>query len=188
MDQHLSIAFSPLLQNVFNPKSFLHSSYWIHAKIHFIYFMLNLISLELSVFQHFFETGSNYLAWLAFKLLCRYDWLQPLRMCWAVMVRAFNPSTWEAEAGRFLSLRPAWSTEWVWGQPGLCRETLLWKTKTNKQTNKTIKQILRTPSASASWVLGLKKLVTMPGCCSTVLHDPLPTYFITWPQIPLVQY
>jgi major histocompatibility complex class I len=24
---------------------------------------------------------------------------------------AFNPSTWEAEAGGFLSLRPAWSTE-----------------------------------------------------------------------------
>jgi hypothetical protein len=24
---------------------------------------------------------------------------------------AFNPSTWEAEAGEFLSSRPAWSTE-----------------------------------------------------------------------------
>ena len=28
-----------------------------------------------------------------------------------VVVHAFNPSTWEVEAGRFLSLRPAWSTE-----------------------------------------------------------------------------
>jgi major histocompatibility complex class I len=28
-----------------------------------------------------------------------------------VVVQAFNPSTWEAEAGGFLSLRPAWSTE-----------------------------------------------------------------------------
>jgi hypothetical protein len=27
-----------------------------------------------------------------------------------VVAHAFNPSTWEAEAGRFLSLRPAWST------------------------------------------------------------------------------
>jgi hypothetical protein len=27
------------------------------------------------------------------------------------LANAFNPSTWEAEAGRFLSLRPAWSTE-----------------------------------------------------------------------------
>jgi hypothetical protein len=29
----------------------------------------------------------------------------------AVVVHAFNPSTWEAEAGGFLSLRPAWSTK-----------------------------------------------------------------------------
>jgi hypothetical protein len=41
-----------------------------------------------------------------------------------VVAHAYNPSTWEAEAGRFLSLRPAWSTEWVPGQPGLHRETL----------------------------------------------------------------
>jgi major histocompatibility complex class I len=30
---------------------------------------------------------------------------------WAVVMHAFNPSTWEAEAGGFLSSRPAWSTE-----------------------------------------------------------------------------
>jgi hypothetical protein len=30
---------------------------------------------------------------------------------WAVVAQAFNPSTWEAEAGGFLRLRPAWSTE-----------------------------------------------------------------------------
>jgi hypothetical protein len=32
---------------------------------------------------------------------------------WVVVAaaHAFNPSTWEAEAGRFLSSRPAWSTE-----------------------------------------------------------------------------
>jgi hypothetical protein len=29
----------------------------------------------------------------------------------AVVAHPFNPSTWEAEAGGFLSLRPAWSTE-----------------------------------------------------------------------------
>jgi hypothetical protein len=28
---------------------------------------------------------------------------------WAVVTHAFNPSTWEAEAGGYL--RPAWSTE-----------------------------------------------------------------------------
>ncbi|GAB1298240.1 Myb-related protein B [Apodemus speciosus] len=27
-----------------------------------------------------------------------------------VVAHAFNPSTWEAEAGGFLSSRPAWST------------------------------------------------------------------------------
>jgi hypothetical protein len=28
-----------------------------------------------------------------------------------VVVHAFNPSTWEAEVGGFLSSRPAWSTK-----------------------------------------------------------------------------
>jgi hypothetical protein len=51
----------------------------------------------------------------------------------AVVAYTFNPSTWEAEAGGFLSSRPTWSTEWVPGQPGLHRQTLSWKTK--KQTN-----------------------------------------------------
>jgi hypothetical protein len=49
--------------------------------------------------------------------------------CQAVVAHALNPSTWEAEAGGFLSLRPAWSTKWVPGQPGLHRETLSWKEK-----------------------------------------------------------
>jgi hypothetical protein len=31
--------------------------------------------------------------------------------CRAVVAHAFDPSTWEAEAGRFLSSRPAWSAE-----------------------------------------------------------------------------
>ena len=35
----------------------------------------------------------------------------------------FNPSTQEAEAGRSLSLRPAWSSEQVPGQPRLHRES-----------------------------------------------------------------
>jgi hypothetical protein len=43
-----------------------------------------------------------------------------------MVAHAFNPSTWEAEASGFLSLRPAWSTEWVPGHPGLHRETLSW--------------------------------------------------------------
>jgi hypothetical protein len=39
------------------------------------------------------------------------QWLKTLAVSWAVVAHAFNPSTWEAEAGRFLSSRPAWSTE-----------------------------------------------------------------------------
>jgi hypothetical protein len=40
-----------------------------------------------------------------------------------VVVLVFNPSTQEAEASGFLSLRPAFATEQVPGQPGLHRET-----------------------------------------------------------------
>ena len=59
-----------------------------------------------------------------------------------MVVHAFNPSTWEVEAGGFLSSKPAWSTELVPGQPGLYRETLSRKTKNNnnKKTKKTKKQ------------------------------------------------
>jgi hypothetical protein len=52
-----------------------------------------------------------------------------------VVAHAFNPSTPEAEAGGFLSLRPAWSTEWAPGQPGLYRETLSRKTKKKKKSD-----------------------------------------------------
>jgi hypothetical protein len=53
-----------------------------------------------------------------------------------VVAHAFNPSTREAEADRFLSSMPAWSTEWVPGQQGLYRETLSQKTKNKTKTNK----------------------------------------------------
>jgi hypothetical protein len=61
----------------------------------------------------------------------------------AMVAHAFNPSTWEAEAGRFLSSRPAWSTEWVPRQPGLHRETLSHKNKIkNNNNNKENKESL----------------------------------------------
>jgi hypothetical protein len=50
-----------------------------------------------------------------------------------VVAHAFNPSTWEAEVGEFLSSRSAWSTEWVPGQPGLHRETLSQKNQKKKK-------------------------------------------------------
>jgi hypothetical protein len=34
-----------------------------------------------------------------------------MRFKLGVMAHTFNPSTWEAEAGGFLSSRPAWSTK-----------------------------------------------------------------------------
>jgi hypothetical protein len=55
-----------------------------------------------------------------------------------MVAHVFNPSIQEAEAGGFLSSKPAWSTKWVPGQPGLYRETLSWKKK--KPTNQPTKQ------------------------------------------------
>ena len=52
------------------------------------------------------------------------------------MAHTFNLSTWEAEAGGFLSSRLAWSTECVPGQPGLHRETLSQNTKKKKKKKK----------------------------------------------------
>jgi hypothetical protein len=49
---------------------------------------------------------------------------------------AFNPSTQEAEAGRYV--RPAWSTEQVPGQPGLHRENL-----SHKPNNTVVKKFYR---------------------------------------------
>jgi hypothetical protein len=65
-----------------------------------------------------------------------------LGSCWAVVVHAVNPSTREAEAGRFLSSRPAWSTEGFPGQPGLHRETLSRKTKNKTTTTKKQKTLI----------------------------------------------
>jgi hypothetical protein len=60
-----------------------------------------------------------------------------------MVAHAFNPSTWEAEAGGFLSSWPALSTEWVPGQPGLHRETLSQKKKKkwNKKTEESKRYI-----------------------------------------------
>ena len=54
-----------------------------------------------------------------------------------LLANPFNPSTQEAEAGWFLSSRPAWSPKWVTGQLGIYKETLSLKTnQPNKQTHK----------------------------------------------------
>jgi hypothetical protein len=48
---------------------------------------------------------------------------------WVVSVYTFNHNIWGAEAGRSLSLRPAWSSERVLGWPELHCETLSLKKK-----------------------------------------------------------
>lgn len=53
---------------------------------------------------------------------------------WALVVLTFNPSIPEENTGS-LSLSPAWSKEWIPGEPGLHRETLSWKEK-KKQKQK----------------------------------------------------
>jgi hypothetical protein len=50
-----------------------------------------------------------------------------------MMAHAFNPSTWVAEGGGFLSSRLAWFSEQVSGQPELHRETLSRKTKKKRK-------------------------------------------------------
>jgi hypothetical protein len=49
------------------------------------------------------------------------------------VAHTFNPSTWEGEAGGFLSLRAAWSTKRVPGHPRAIQRNPVSK---NKQTNK----------------------------------------------------
>jgi hypothetical protein len=53
----------------------------------------------------------------------------------AVVAHTFNPSTWEAEAGRFLSSRPAWATSEFQGSQSYTEKPCLEK-QTNKQTKK----------------------------------------------------
>jgi hypothetical protein len=81
-----------------------------------------------------------------------------------VVAHAFNPSTWEAEAGGFLSLRPAWSTEQVPGQPGLHRETLSGKNKKQNETKKECSGHLLSPFSYCveSFLLGFITFY-MPG-------------------------
>ena len=53
---------------------------------------------------------------LSWEVSFFYEQLE-VRQSQAVVAHTFNLSTQEAEAGGFLSSRPAWSTDWVPGQP-----------------------------------------------------------------------
>jgi hypothetical protein len=60
-----------------------------------------------------------------------------VKKCRAVVAHAFNPTTWEAEAGGFLSWKPAWSTKCVPGQPGPQKNPVS-KKQTNNNNNKKV--------------------------------------------------
>jgi hypothetical protein len=45
------------------------------------------------------------------KMSCTNERIKKVWMGQAVVVHAFNPRNWEAEAGGFLSSRPVWSIE-----------------------------------------------------------------------------
>ena len=58
-----------------------------------------------------------------------------------LVTHAFNPSTWEAEAGRFLSLRPAWSTELSSRTARSTQRNPVSKNKNNNSNNNNNKKI-----------------------------------------------
>jgi hypothetical protein len=98
-------------------------------------FWLNFQNVYLNTAQHFFFFLSSFTVW-------KTRHLRTKECSRAVVAHAFNPSTWEAEADRFLSSRPAWSTEWVPGQSGLYRETLSRKANKQKNTKKVSKNYI----------------------------------------------
>ena len=63
----------------------------------------------------------------------------------ALVVHAFNNSTWEAKAARFVSSKPTWTSQWAPGQPGLHREAYLGKRNLSRKKKKYQMSILSLP-------------------------------------------
>jgi hypothetical protein len=103
---------------------------WVNEWIKLAQFILNGLCGDPSYAQMFVDLGRIAL------LDVGCNWGSPFGLkkssSRAMVAHTFTPCTWEAETGGFLSSRPAWSTEWVPGQPGLYRETLSQKTKQKK--------------------------------------------------------
>jgi hypothetical protein len=118
-------------------KATLGSLYWGKI-VNYWNVMCFLISCLIDVFCFVPKELENILNFLCVYVMWTFCYslyeLKKIISHQVVAAHACDPSTGEAEAGRFLSLRPAWSTEWVPGQPGLHRETLPRKTKTKTTT------------------------------------------------------
>ena len=77
-----------------------------------------------------------------------------------MVAHAFNPSTWEAEAGRFLSSRPAWSTEWGSRTARATQRNPVSKnkqTQTNKQTKRLNTKWLQLCSKEQAQTMAVEK-------------------------------
>jgi hypothetical protein len=85
--------------------------------------------------------------WDLIKLQSFYkakDTINKTKRSWAVVVHAFNPSTWEAEAGGFLSSRPEASLVYKVSSRtarAIQRNPVLKKKKDKKATNRLGKDI-----------------------------------------------
>jgi hypothetical protein len=66
------------------------------------------------------------------------------------VAHTFNPSPQEAEAGRSLSLRLAWSIDRIPGQPGLHRETLPQKRKRAREMAQRLRALTALPEVLSS--------------------------------------
>jgi hypothetical protein len=95
-------------------------------------------------------------------------------------VHAFNPSTWEAEAGGFLSSRPAWSTKWVPGQPRLYRETLWKKTKNKKNILAQSSYRICSLEFSPAWIVWHFLVPLLPLWASSQWPWPGCCYWLWW--------
>jgi hypothetical protein len=94
--------------------------------------LTNTHGVASSPFPSLFSSSRKLLSWVFHCLF--------VVVVLGVVAYAFNPSTGEAEAGGFLSSRPAWSTEWVPGLQSEFQDNQGYTEKPcleNKQTNKT---------------------------------------------------
>ena len=97
----------------------------------------NILCLEHLVF-YYVTGGISFLVqsiWSSVGFLCVHRNLFLARLWWQMPLIPALVDFW-VEAGGFLSLRPAWSREWVPRQPGIYRETLSWKTIAETTTTK----------------------------------------------------